>query len=117
MNDEGSGHENSFSTSATSEQDVSTRAGAHRELAVHQSSQQGELPALGNATLAKPTTAMMGPPQWFTPQPLHKTNLNQSGGVGAHSSLPPGYMLQHQGLADGKLKPGWFALTSHLSHS
>ena len=26
--------------------------------------------------------------------------------------LPPGYMVQHH-----KLKPGWFALTSHLSHS
>ena len=37
----------------------------------------------------------------------------------AHIGLPPGYMLQHQGqgLANHKLKPGWFALTSHLSHS
>ena len=37
----------------------------------------------------------------------------------AHASLPPGYMLQHQGQGVGnqKLKPGWFALTSHLSHS
>ena len=36
-----------------------------------------------------------------------------------HIGLPPGYMLQHQGqgLANAKLKPGWFALTSHLSHS
>ena len=32
--------------------------------------------------------------------------------------LPPGYMVQHgQGLTDHKLKPGWFALTSHLSQS
>ena len=30
--------------------------------------------------------------------------------------LPPGYMVQH-GLGARKLKPGWFALTSHLSHS
>jgi hypothetical protein len=37
----------------------------------------------------------------------------------AHVGLPPGYMVQHhgQGQADHKLKPGWFALTSHLSHS
>ncbi|MCG8625868.1 MAG: hypothetical protein MJE68_28210 [Proteobacteria bacterium] len=30
--------------------------------------------------------------------------------------LPPGYM-HGQGLTDHKLKPGWFALTSHLSQS
>ena len=30
--------------------------------------------------------------------------------------LPPGYMAQH-GPDDHKLKPGWFALTSHLSQS
>ena len=30
--------------------------------------------------------------------------------------LPPGYMVQH-GLGGHKLKPGWFALTSHLSQS
>ena len=38
----------------------------------------------------------------------------------ARIDLPPGYMLQHQGqglATDAKPKPGWFALTTHLSHS
>ena len=41
------------------------------------------------------------------------TNSSQAG----HASLPPPGVTLHQGLANGKLKPGWFALTSHLSHS
>lgn len=51
------------------------------------------------------------------PEPVMSAGTEASGN--AHVGLPPGYKLQHygQGLTDQRPKPGWFALTSHLSHS
>ena len=51
------------------------------------------------------------------PEPVMSAGTEASGS--AHVGLPPGYKLQHhgQGLTDQRPRPGWFALTSHLSHS
>ena len=67
------------------------------------------------------TNSTVYPPEFQ--RDLLESEVGSETSGSAHVGLPPGYnvMLEQrchgQGLADHKLKPAWFALTSHLSHS